>query len=285
VKASELFGGLALFAADTVIYLASSQSIKPVHRALKKINKILIANRGEIAMRIVRACKELGIASVAVYSDANRTSLPVTYADEVYRLGPSPARESYLRADLILEIAKQCGADAIHPGYGFLAENVDFAAACEAANILFLGPDANAMRKLGAKLSARQIAHTAGLPLIPGSLGPLESLAEARHVAAQVGYPILLKTVVGRRGKGMRIVHSHIALEEALKNARAEAEQTFGCGEVYMEKLIDHARSIEVQIVADQHGHCVSLGERESSVQRRRQKIIEEAPYPLWMKS
>jgi len=248
---------------------------------LKKIKKILIANRGEIALRILRACKELGIASVAVYSDADRSSLHVAQADEAYRLGPSPAHESYLRSDLILKIARQCGADAIHPGYGFLAENVDFVETCEAAHILFLGPDANAMRKLGSKISARQIADAAGLPSIPGSPGPLESLTEAKHVAAQVGYPVLLKAVAGRTGKGMRIVHSRMALEEALKNAQAEAELAFGSGAVYMEKLIEHARSIEVQIVADRHGHCVSLGERESSVQRRRQKIIAEAPSPI----
>ena len=248
---------------------------------MKKIEKILIANRSEIALRILRACKDLGIASVAVYSDADRTSLHVAYADEAYRLGPSPAHESYLRSDLILEIARQCGADAIHPGYGFLAENVDFVAACDAAQILFLGPNANAMRKLCLKTSARQIADATGLPRVPASPGPVESLAEAKHVAAQVGYPILLKAVAGRRGKGMRIVHSRMALEEALKNAQAEAEQAFGSGAVYLEKLIEHARSIEVQIVADRHGHCVSLGERESSVQRRRQKIIAEAPSPI----
>ncbi|MES2220354.1 MAG: acetyl-CoA carboxylase biotin carboxylase subunit [Acidobacteriota bacterium] len=248
---------------------------------MKKIKKILIANRGEIALRILRACKELGIASVAVYSDADRTSLHVAYADEAYRLGPSQAHESYLRPDLVLDIARNCGADAIHPGYSFLAENVGFVAACEAAEIHFLGPSSNAMRKLGSKTSARQIADAAGLPRVPGSLGPVESLAEAKRVAAQVGYPILLKAVAGRRGKGMRIVHSRAKLEHALESARAEAEQAFGSGAVYLEKLIDHARSIEVQVVADRHGHCVSLGERESSVQRRRQKIIEEAPSPI----
>jgi acetyl-CoA carboxylase, biotin carboxylase subunit len=250
-------------------------------RAMKKIKKILIANRGEIALRILRACKELGIASVAVYSDADRTSLHVANADEAYRLGPSPARESYLRSDLILEIARQSGADAIHPGYSFLAENVDFVMACEAAHIHFLGPNANAMRKLGSKASARLTAGQAGLPCVPGSLGPVESLANAKQIAAQVGYPVLLRAAAGRRGKGMRIVHSRLALEEALKNAHSEAEQAFGSSEIYLEKLIDHARSIEVQIVADQHGHCASLGERESSVQRRHQKIIEEAPSPI----
>jgi acetyl-CoA carboxylase biotin carboxylase subunit len=248
---------------------------------VKKIQKILIANRGEIALRIVRACKELGIASVAVYSDADRTGLHVAYADEAFRLGPSPAHESYLRPDLVLEIARQCGADAIHPGYSFLAENVEFAEACEAAHIRFIGPNANAMRKLGTKTSARQIADQAGLPRVPGSLGPVESIADAKQVAAQVGYPVLLKAVAGRRGKGMRIVHSRLALEGSLKGAHADAEQAFGSGAVYLEKLIDHARSIEVQIVADHDGRCVSLGERESSVQRRRQKIIEEAPSPI----
>lgn len=248
---------------------------------MKKIKKILIANRGEIALRIVRACRELGIASVAVYSDADRTSLHVAHADEAFRLGPSPAHESYLRPDLVLEIARRSGADAIHPGYSFLAENADFAAACEAAHIHFIGPNANAMRKLGSKTSARQIADMVGLPRVPGSVGAVESLADAKQVAVQVGYPVLLKAVAGRRGKGMRIVHSRLALEESLESARAEAEQAFGSGAVYLEKLIDHARSIEVQIVADQHGHYVSLGERESSVQRRRQKIIEEAPSPI----
>ena len=175
---------------------------------MQKIKKILIANRGEIALRIVRACRELGIASLAVYSDADRTSLHVAHADEAYRLGTSSAKESYLRPDLILEIAKRSGADAIHPGYSFLAENVDFAAACEGAHIRFIGPNANAMRMLGSKTSARQMADKAGLPRVPGSGGAVGSLADAKQVAAQVGYPVLLKAVAGRRGKAMRIVHS-----------------------------------------------------------------------------
>jgi acetyl-CoA carboxylase, biotin carboxylase subunit len=248
---------------------------------LKKIRKILIANRGEIALRILRGCRELGIPSVAVYSDADRTSLHVAHADEAYRLGASPANASYLRADLILETARRCGADAIHPGYSFLAESVDFASACGDAGIRFIGPGADAMRTLGSKISARAIADKSGLPRVPGSVGAVESLADAKRVAAKVGYPVLLKAVAGRRGKGMRVVHSRSALEEALATARSEAEQAFGSGAVYLEKLIDRARSIEVQIVADQHGHCVSLGERESSVQRRHQKIIEEAPSPF----
>ncbi|MGO8719611.1 MAG: acetyl/propionyl/methylcrotonyl-CoA carboxylase subunit alpha [Acidobacteriaceae bacterium] len=264
-----------------MIHRTEIRSAIPVHWTLKKIRKIVIANRGEIALRIVRSCRELGIPSVAVYSDADRTSLHVAHADEAYRLGPSAAAESYLRPDLVLEIAKHSGADAIHPGYSFLAENVDFAAACEGAGIRFIGPSTNAMRILGSKISARAIADKAGLPRVPGSVGAVESLADAKRIASKIGYPVLLKAVAGRRGKGMLAVHSRSALEEALETARAEAEQAFGSGAVYVEKLIDRARSIEVQIVADQHGHCVSMGERESSVQRRHQKIIEEAPSPI----
>lgn len=243
-----------------------------------KIEKILIANRGEIALRILRACRERGISSVAVYSDADRASLHVAHADEAYRLGPSPATESYLRGDLILEVARKSGADAIHPGYGFLSENADFAAACENAGIRFIGPSASAMRMLGSKTRARQTADAAGLPRVPGSVHALESLAEAKQVASEIGYPIMLKAAAGGGGKGMRAVHSETDLSEALENARSEAERAFGSGDVYIEKLIDRPRHIEIQILADQHGHCVYLGERECSVQRRHQKVIEEAP-------
>lgn len=243
-----------------------------------KIKKILIANRGEIALRVIRACKELGISSVAVYSDADRASLHVLHADEAYRLGPTPATESYLRGDLILEIARRCGADAIHPGYGFLSENADFAAACEAAHIRFIGPAASAMRMLGSKISARQTADSASLPRVPGSVRALESPAEAKQVAAQIGYPIMLKAAAGGGGKGMRAVRSEEELPDALESARSEAERAFGSGDVYIEKLIQNPRHIEIQILADHHGHCVYLGERECSVQRRHQKVIEEAP-------
>ena len=242
------------------------------------IKKILIANRGEIALRIVRACRERGISSVAVYSDADRASLHVAHADEAYRLGPTPAAESYLRGDLILEVASKCGADAIHPGYGFLSENADFAAACENAGICFIGPSANAMRMLGSKTRARQTADAAGLPRVPGSVRALESLAEAKQVASQIGYPIMLKAAAGGGGKGMRAVRTESELPEALESAQSEAERAFGSGDVYIEKLIDRPRHIEIQILADQHGHCVYLGERECSVQRRHQKVIEEAP-------
>jgi acetyl-CoA carboxylase biotin carboxylase subunit len=244
----------------------------------KKIQKILIANRGEIALRVVRACREMGISSVAVYSDADRASLHVAHADEAYRLGPAPATESYLRGDLIIEIAQRSGADAIHPGYGFLSENADFAAACEASGIRFIGPTADAMRTLGSKTRARQTADAASLPRVPGSVRALESLAEARKVADQIGYPIMLKAAAGGGGKGMRAVHTEADLPSALENARSEAERAFGSSDVYIEKLIENPRHIEVQILADHHGHCVYLGERECSVQRRHQKVIEEAP-------
>ncbi|HWF66877.1 MAG TPA: acetyl-CoA carboxylase biotin carboxylase subunit [Acidobacteriaceae bacterium] len=248
------------------------------YRLNKKIKKILIANRGEIALRIVRACKELNIPSVAVYSDPDRAGLHVAHADEAYRLGPAPATESYLRGDLILEVARQSGADAIHPGYGFLSENADFAAACEAAAVRFIGPTADAMRMLGSKTRARQTADAASLPRVPGSVRALESIAQAKQVAAQVGYPIMLKAAAGGGGKGMRAVRSEPELAEAFEIARSEAERAFGSGDVYIEKLIENPRHIEVQILADHHGHCLYLGERECSVQRRHQKVIEEAP-------
>jgi acetyl-CoA carboxylase biotin carboxylase subunit len=243
-----------------------------------KIQKILIANRGEIALRVIRACQEMNIATVAVYSDADRASLHVAHADEAYRLGPSPATESYLKGDRILEIAARSGADAIHPGYGFLSENADFVAACETAGISFIGPGAEAMRMLGSKTRARQIADAASLPRVPGSVRALESLADAKNVAREVGYPIMLKAAAGGGGKGMRAVHSKMELADAMETARSEAERAFGSGDVYIEKLIENPRHIEVQILADQHGHCVYLGERECSVQRRHQKVIEEAP-------
>jgi acetyl-CoA carboxylase biotin carboxylase subunit len=244
----------------------------------RKIGKILIANRGEIALRILRACRELDIAAVAVYSDADRAAPHVAQADEAFRLGPAPARESYLRGDRILEIAQQCGADAIHPGYGFLSENADFVEACQRAGICFIGPSAAAMRMLGSKTQARRTADASSLPRVPGSVQALLSLADAQEVARQVGYPVMLKAAAGGGGKGMRVVRSHAEMAEAFHTAASEAEAAFGCGDLYIEKLIDRPRHIEVQILADQHGHCVYLAERECSVQRRHQKVIEEAP-------
>jgi len=240
--------------------------------------KILIANRGEIALRIQRACRELGIATVALYSDADRAALHVLEADEAYRLGPSPALESYLRGDLILNIARKSGAQAIHPGYGFLSENADFAQACENTGIKFIGPSSSAMRMLGSKTRAREAADAAGMPRTPGSTKALASLDEAFAVAAQVKYPVMLKAAAGGGGKGMRAVSRREDLASAFEAAQSEAERAFGSSEVYIEKLIEQPRHVEIQIIADEHGNCVALGERECSVQRRHQKVIEEAP-------
>jgi acetyl-CoA carboxylase, biotin carboxylase subunit len=240
--------------------------------------KILIANRGEIALRVLRACRELGIPTVAVFSDADRGAPHVLEADEAWRLGPAPAVESYLLGNRILELARQTGADAIHPGYGFLSENADFAQACEHAGVKFIGPPSSAMRTLGSKTNARQAADQAGMPRTPGCVTGLASPQEALDVAAAVGYPVMLKAAAGGGGKGMRAVFSPDDLPSAFAAASSEAERAFGSGEVYLEKLIERPRHIEIQVLADEHGHCVSLGERECSVQRRHQKVIEEAP-------
>jgi len=239
---------------------------------------VLIANRGEIALRIIRACREMGLATVAVYSDADRAALHVLHADEAYRLGPAPAAESYLRGDLILEIARRAGADAIHPGYGFLSENADFAEACADAGVTFVGPPASAMRVLGSKTRARQAADAAGMPRVPGSVTGLSSVAEAVRVAAGIGFPVMLKAAAGGGGKGMRAVFGPEELAAAYVAASSEAERSFGSGEVYLEKLIERPRHIEIQLMADEYGGCLYLGERECSVQRRHQKVIEEAP-------
>jgi acetyl-CoA carboxylase, biotin carboxylase subunit len=239
---------------------------------------VLIANRGEIALRVIRACREMGLATVAVYSDADRGALHVLHADEAHRLGPAPATESYLRGDLILEIAERVGADAVHPGYGFLSENADFAEACATAGVTFVGPPASAMRVLGSKTRARQAADAAGMPRVPGSVTGLSSVAEAVRVAAGIGFPVMLKAAAGGGGKGMRAVFGPDELAAAYVAASSEAERSFGSGEVYLEKLIERPRHIEIQLMADEHGGCLYLGERECSVQRRHQKVIEEAP-------
>ena len=245
---------------------------------MPELRKILIANRGEIALRIERACRELGIATVAVYSDADRAALHVLMADEAYRIGPPPATESYLRSDLILDVARKACADALHPGYGFLSENADFAEACESAGIKFIGPASSAMRALGSKTRARQAADAAGLPRIPGTTTGLSSMPEALATAADIGYPVMLKAAAGGGGKGMRAVASATEMESAFLSARSEAERAFGSGEIYLEKLIERPRHIEIQIIADEQGNCVALGERDCTVQRRHQKVIEEAP-------
>ena len=230
---------------------------------------------------MIRACRELGVGAIAVYSDADRAALHVLHADEAYRLGPAPASESYLRGDLILEIARKAGADAIHPGYGFLSENADFAEACAAGGIVFIGPSSAAMRSLGSKTQARQLADRIGVPRVPGSTQGLESAGQALTVARDIGYPVMLKAAAGGGGKGMRAVHEEAGLEAAYMAAASEAERAFGSNEVYLEKLILRPRHIEIQLIADQHGNCVYLGERECSVQRRHQKVIEEAPSPF----
>src|SRR5271155_2724897 len=240
--------------------------------------KVLIANRGEIALRVIRACREMGLATVAVYSDADRGALHVLHADEAYWLGAAPAAESYLRGDVILEVARRTGADAVHPGYGFLSENAEFAEACAAAGVAFIGPPASAMRVLGSKTKARQAADAAAMPRVPGSVTGLADVAEAQRVAAGIGYPVMLKAAAGGGGKGMRAVVKAEELAAAFAAASSEAERSFGSGEVYLEKLIERPRHIEIQLMADDYGHCVYLGERECSVQRRHQKVIEEAP-------
>ncbi|NOZ73175.1 MAG: acetyl-CoA carboxylase biotin carboxylase subunit [Chloroflexi bacterium] len=239
--------------------------------------KILIANRGEIAVRIIRACQERGIRTVSVYSDADRTALHVRYADEAYHIGPSPARESYLRGDVLIEVAKQSGADAIHPGYGFLAENAAFAAACNDAGITFIGPTPAAIAAMGDKTTARETVARAGVPLVPGTDKDLSD-SDLAAAAERLGYPVLVKASAGGGGKGMRLVHDPADLKSALGAARREAKAAFGDDSVYLEKVIESARHVEIQILADSHGNVIHLGERECSIQRRHQKLVEEAP-------
>jgi acetyl-CoA carboxylase, biotin carboxylase subunit len=243
--------------------------------------KILIANRGEIAVRVIRACHEMGISAVAVYSEVDRASLHVRKADEAYPIGPASAKESYLNIDKIISVAKQSGADAIHPGYGFLSENAQFARACADAGVKFIGPTAAAMDAMGSKTRARQAMEKAGVPFVPGTSRGLDSFEEARDVAQRIAYPVMLKAAAGGGGKGMRLVHSPDELQSALEGARSEAERAFGDGEVYLEKAIVNPRHIEMQVLADEHGHTVYLGERECSLQRRHQKVVEEAPSPI----
>lgn len=243
----------------------------------QKINKVLIANRGEIAVRINRACRDLGIPTVAVYSDADRTALHVRYADEAAYIGPPPPRESYLRQDQLIEIAKQTGADAIHPGYGFLAENADFAQQVIDEGLVWIGPPPSAIATMGDKQAARTAVKKNGVPLIPGTEAGLRD-GDLAAAAEKIGYPVLVKAVAGGGGKGMRPVHDPKRLSESLATARSEAENAFGNGDVYLEKLLVGARHIEFQILADMHGNTVHLGERECSIQRRHQKLVEEAP-------
>jgi len=239
--------------------------------------KVLIANRGEIAVRVIRACREMGISTVAVFSDVDRAALHVTMADEAYHIGPAAARESYLNVPRVLEAARRSGAGAIHPGYGFLSENAQFARACADAGITFIGPPPSAMELMGSKTRARQAMQAAGVPFVPGSAKGL-SLAEAEALAAQIGFPVMIKAAAGGGGKGMRLVRTAAELKPAFETAQSEALRSFNDAEVYLEKYIDNPRHIEIQVLADEHGNAVYMGERECSVQRRHQKVIEEAP-------
>src|SRR5262245_51247711 len=242
--------------------------------------KILIANRGEIAVRVIRACREMGIATVAVFSEVDRAALHVSQADEAYPIGPAAARESYLNIDKILEVARRCNAEAIHPGYGFLSENAQFARACSQAGIKFIGPPASAMELMGSKTRARQAMQAAGVPFVPGSSRGL-TLAEAEELANKIGFPVMIKAAAGGGGKGMRLVRAAAELKAAFETAQSEAQRAFNDGEVYLEKFIVNPRHIEIQVLGDEHGNVVYLGERECSVQRRHQKVIEEAPSPV----
>jgi acetyl-CoA carboxylase, biotin carboxylase subunit len=243
--------------------------------------KILIANRGEIAVRILRACRELGIPSVCVYSEVDRKSLHVRLADEAYCIGPAASQESYLCIDKIIATARRAGSDAVHPGYGFLAENAALARACAEAGLTFIGPSAEAMEALGSKTAGRQLARRSDVPTVPGTNDPIEKPEEAYAQAQSMGFPVLLKAVAGGGGKGMRLVQSGSEFGSAWRDASSEALNAFGDGRLYLEKYLEKPRHVEIQILADSHGRVVSLGERECSVQRRHQKVIEEAPSPI----
>lgn len=246
--------------------------------AIKPIKKVLIANRGEIAVRIIRSCQELGIRTVAVFSDADRTALHVRLADEAYHVGGAASSESYLISDRILETALACGADAVHPGYGFLSENSSFARACKKAGIVFIGPSASAIEAMGDKTAARALMEKAGVPMAPGTVDAVSDMQEAAEIAAGIGYPVLIKAAAGGGGKGMRVVSRPEDFISSMEAASREATSAFGDGRVFIEKYIDQPRHIEFQILADQHGNCIHLFERECSIQRRHQKVVEEAP-------
>jgi acetyl-CoA carboxylase biotin carboxylase subunit len=242
--------------------------------------RVLIANRGEIALRVLRACKSLGIETVCIYSEADRDAIYLRYADETICIGPPPARESYLDIPRIISAAEIADVEAIHPGYGFLSENAHFAEVCRSCNIKFIGPPPEAIKLMGDKTSAKNAAKKAGVPLVPGSEGLLESEEQARSLAQKIGYPVIIKATAGGGGRGMRVAHNDMALVNGFLAAKAEAEAAFKNPGVYMEKYVEGARHVEIQILADQHGNVIHLGERDCSVQRRHQKLIEESPSP-----
>ncbi|MBX6332063.1 MAG: acetyl-CoA carboxylase biotin carboxylase subunit [Gemmatimonadaceae bacterium] len=242
--------------------------------------KVLIANRGEIALRVIRACRELGIQTVAVYSEADRESLHVRFADDDVCIGPAPARDSYLKIPRIIAAAEIAGADAIHPGYGFLAENAEFAETCAASNITFIGPTAEQIRVMGDKAAARKAMAAVGVPIVPGTPGPVEDPDEALAFAREIGFPVIIKAAAGGGGKGMRVANDPDDFARAFQLARSEALSAFGSGDVYVEKYLARPRHVEFQVLGDKHGNVIHLGERDCSVQRRHQKLIEEAPSP-----
>ena len=244
------------------------------------IKKILIANRGEIAVRIIRACKEMDIETVAIYSEADENSLHVQLADEAYRIGPTASKDSYLNVTNIMSIATLTNVDAIHPGYGFLAENADFAEICEECNIKFIGPSPEAIQKMGIKDVARETMREAGVPIVPGSDGIIESEEEAKEIANEIGYPVIIKATAGGGGRGIRVAYNEEELVNGLRITQEEAAVAFGNPGVYLEKFIENFRHVEIQVLADQHGNTVHLGERDCTIQRRLQKLVEETPSP-----
>jgi Acetyl/propionyl-CoA carboxylase, alpha subunit len=266
---------------DVFIFILHPASciLHPASRKSECSKKILIANRGEIAVRIIRACRDLGIKTVAVYSDADRRSLHVAMADEAYRIGPPAPGESYLSVGKIVDAVKRSGAEAVHPGYGFLSENTTFAETCEKEGIVFIGPSSEAIHLMGDKITARKIAKESKVPLVPGSAGAVSDV-EAEVTAKKIGYPVMIKASAGGGGKGMRLVRKEEDFKSSLRMARSEAKSAFGDDSVYIEKFVEQPRHVEIQILGDSHGNVLHLFERECSIQRRHQKVIEEAPSP-----
>ncbi|HEV2819483.1 MAG TPA: biotin carboxylase N-terminal domain-containing protein, partial [Solirubrobacteraceae bacterium] len=259
---------------------------EPIDCRAPMFSKVLVANRGEIAVRILRALEEMGIAGVAVYSEIDRDALHVKRAAEAYLLGPAPAAESYLNVERIIEVCRESGAEAVHPGYGFLAENAAFARACEEAGITFIGPPASAIEAMGAKTRARELMRDAGVPIVPGTTDPVEDVEAARKlIDEEIGYPVAIKASGGGGGKGFRVAQDESELEKAFEGAAGEGEKFFSDATVYLERYLPDPRHVEVQVLADRHGNVIHLYERDCSIQRRHQKVIEESPAPEWIVS